>query len=201
MPAALLRQRIAELSVGLDCNSAGRLRIIAADLEENGIPSLASREGQRLIEAHLSPGMFLVLDNLSTLLRGLEENEADSWEPVQEWLLTLRRRGIAVLLIHHAGRNGFARGTSRREDVLDLVLSLKIPDDFEAEEGARFEVHFEKVRHLHGRAAEAFEATLRVEKGCASWTTRDVAEETTERILETLPARVRARGRSGPSCA
>ncbi len=36
------------------------------------------------------------------------------------------------------------RGTSRREDVLDTVIQLKRPKDYEPEDGGRFEVHFTK---------------------------------------------------------
>ena len=49
---------------------------------------------------------FLILDNLSTLCGSLKENEGDSWTPVQTWLLSLRKRGVSVLLIHHAGKGG-----------------------------------------------------------------------------------------------
>ena len=63
--------------------------------------------------------------------------------PMQNWLLKLRRQGIAVLLIHHAGTNGRQRRTSRREDALDTVIALRRPDDYSPEQGARFEVHFE----------------------------------------------------------
>ena len=37
------------------------------------------------------------------------ESASDAWLPMQSWLLKLRRRGIAVLLIHHAGTNGRQR--------------------------------------------------------------------------------------------
>jgi putative DNA primase/helicase len=53
----------------------------------------------------------LILDNLSTLASGMKENEADSWELVNNWLLDLRRRKIAVVIVHHAGRSGEMRGT------------------------------------------------------------------------------------------
>ena len=38
-----------------------------------------------------------------------------------------RRRGMAVLLIHHAGKSGDQRGTSAREDIMDTVISLRRP--------------------------------------------------------------------------
>jgi putative DNA primase/helicase len=59
----------------------------------------------------------LFLDNLSCLFSGVKENDADAWEAVLGWLLTLRRHRIAVVLVHHSGRNKEnMRGTSRRED-------------------------------------------------------------------------------------
>ena len=42
---------------------------------------------------------------------------------------------------------GRQRGTSRREDALDTVIALRRPDDYSPEHGARFEVHFEKLRN------------------------------------------------------
>ncbi len=80
---------------------------------------------------------------------------------MQNWLLKLRRQGIAVLLVHHAGTNGRQRGTSRREDALDTVIALRRPEDYSPEQGARFEVHFEKLRNrVDGDAAAPFEAKL-----------------------------------------
>ena len=36
---------------------------------------------------------LLILVNLSCLVRKVQENESDSWLPIQEWLLKLRRKG------------------------------------------------------------------------------------------------------------
>ena len=41
--------------------------------------------------------------------------------PMQQWLLRLRRRGVSVLVVHHAGKNGDQRGISKREDLLDTA--------------------------------------------------------------------------------
>jgi len=70
----------------------------------------------------------LILDNLSCLFSGMRENEADSWGMVFPWLLDFRHRGIAVCIVHHAGRNGLhMRGTSRREDAADWVMQVSTP--------------------------------------------------------------------------
>lgn len=90
----------------------------------------------------------LFLDNLSCLFRGVAENEADAWEAVLPWLLDLRRAGVAVVVIAHAGRNGLMRGTSRREDSAHWVLSLEnARDDAGDFGGTRFIARFTKNRN------------------------------------------------------
>ena len=112
---------------------------------------------------------LLVLDNLASLV-GTQNDDADSWTGLQRWLLTLRRRGMAVLMIHHANKQGNQRGTSRREDLLDIVIGLRRPGDWQPEHGARFELHFEKARGLHGEAAEPIEARVETdEAGVLRW--------------------------------
>ena len=75
----------------------------------------------------------------------MKENDAFEWEQVNNWLLQFRRHKIAVILVHHAGRNGEARGTSKREDAAFWVLALddakKHSDD---KRGARFISRFTK---------------------------------------------------------
>ena len=77
------------------------------------------------------------------------------------------------------GVNGKQRGTSRREDALDLVIGLRRPADYSAEQGARFEVHIEKARTLVGDGALPFEAMVEAfvsESGRAGirWVARDL---------------------------
>ena len=75
----------------------------------------------------------------------MKENEADSWELVNPWLLDLRRRKVAVVIVHHAGRSGEMRGTSKREDSVFWIIALddakKNADD---KRGARFVTRFTK---------------------------------------------------------
>jgi hypothetical protein len=43
---------------------------------------------------------------------GLRENDSDAWSPIQQWLLQLRRRGLSVLIVHHASKTGGQRGSA-----------------------------------------------------------------------------------------
>jgi hypothetical protein len=91
---------------------------------------------------------LLVLDTLSCLFSGIKENDADEWEKVLNWLLDLRRRRIAVLIVHHAGTSGRMRGTTRREDAAFWVIRVDEVKDRETDDtGARFETIFTKQRN------------------------------------------------------
>ncbi len=186
MPASAMQERLAQIVQGSEKEppSTDYLRIITPDLQEDGIPDISSTEGQAAIEAHLEGVALVIVDNLSTLCRYGRENEAESWEPMQQWMLSLRRRGISVLLVHHAGKGGNQRGTSKREDCLDTVICLKRPPDYRAEDGARFEVHLEKARGVIGEDAKPFEARLEVRDNAAVWTTRDIEDYELEQVIE-----------------
>jgi len=161
MPLVSLQERLRAISIGLDVGIPNDgFRILAADHTEDGI-SLGSDDEQNAIEPLLGDVDLLILDNLSTLCTTGSESASDAWVPMQNWLIKLRRQGISVLLIHHAGTNGRQRGTSRREDALDTVIALRRPEDYSPEQGARFEVHFEKLRNrVEGDGAVSFEAKL-----------------------------------------
>ena len=64
------------------------------------------------------------------------------------------------MFVHHTGKGGNQRGTSKREDQLDVVIKLSNPSDYGAEEGARFEVKYEKARYIYGDSVEPIEAQL-----------------------------------------
>lgn len=189
MPAAALQVRLAGLihSAPNIKPDPQNLKILAADLmETGGIGNLASLHVQAELEQWLDGIDLLILDNLSSLTAVIRDNDAESWGPIQEWLLKLRRRGISVLIVHHAGKGGQQRGTSRREDVLDTSISLRRPADYNATEGARFEIHLEKARGIHGDAARPFEAKLEMRDGIAVWTMRELEDVNHARVKTLL---------------
>ena len=144
------------------------------------MPDISSPAGQKALDQHLDGVDLLVLDNLSTLCRSGNENEAESFQHVQDWLLRLRRRGMSVLIVHHAGKSGNQRGTSKREDVLDTVIRLERPSDYLPDQGARFEVHLDKARGVLGEEAQSFEAML----DGAGWSYKSIEDVRHKQIVE-----------------
>jgi putative DNA primase/helicase len=126
-----------------------------------------------------------IFDNVATLFRTAEDpNSASTWLAAQDYILGLRRRGIAVLLIDHDNKTGGNRGTSAKHDVLDTVIQLKQPSDYVSSQGARFEVCFTKHRGFRGKDAMSFEAQLAEERGQPVWTMRDAEEAELARFEE-----------------
>ena len=89
---------------------------------------------------------FWVIDNLASLASGIDENVKKDWDPINQWLLELRFSGITTLMLHHTNKEGGQRGTSAREDNIDISIMLKNARDYTPEDGARFIVHFTKQR-------------------------------------------------------
>jgi len=181
MPAADMQERRHRVGDAPDT-----LRFLLADMQDGPLPDLGLPEGQAVLERSWDePPELLVIDNLSSLVSTARDNDADSWSVMQAWLLKLRRMGVSVLIVHHAGKGGQQRGTSRREDVLDMVLALRRPSDYEPKDGARFEVHVEKARGVFGDVVEPFEARLMTYTGGASsWTWQPLADAELNRAVE-----------------
>ena len=189
MAAILMQERIMKISQSSErqISDSSFFKLITHDLEEHPIRDLGTKLGQEDINAHIDEFDVLILDNLSCLFRSGDENEASSWVVIQEWLLWLRKMGKTVIIIHHAGKGGQQRGSSKKEDVLDTVIALKKPKDASPSDGARFEVHYEKNRGFGGEAAKPFEASLVVTaEGISQWMLKDVEGRNQEEALSLL---------------
>lgn len=89
---------------------------------------------------------LLGLDNISSLASGIDENKKEQWDPINQWLIDLRFNNISTMLFHHTSKAGDQRGTSAREDNIDISIILHGPHDYRIEEGARFIIKFKKSR-------------------------------------------------------
>lgn len=162
----------------------GMLRVVSREMQPfQDMPNLGDLDGQNVISGKVGDARVIILDNLSSLIHGAKENEAEGWEPVGQWAIKQRAKGRTLIFIHHAGKGGGQRGTSKREDLLDVVIKLQRPTDYRPEQGARFSVHFEKARSLFGAAVAPFEAQLSEgEDGRAEWVVS--ASEDHSQLLE-----------------
>lgn len=184
LPAATLQQRLALIVSSFDSEPVENgFKLITPDLQPDGIvPNISDSLGRDSINEHAQDVDLIIVDNLSTLARGGKENEGESWLPIQEWALHHRSQGRSILFIHHSGKSGQQRGTSRKEDVLDTVISLRRPPDYEASEGAKFELHFEKSRNLTGDDALPLEVELCSDNNKITWKYKPTSDVIIDRI-------------------
>jgi hypothetical protein len=171
MPAIAMQDRLRRISTNAtnDLSIRNDLILITPDLQDGSMPDLSTQEGRSSIDKFVEACDLIIIDNLSCLFRSGLENEAESWQPAQDWALELRKRGKSILFIHHANKSGNQRGTSKKEDILDAVLCLKQPDNYRQAQGARFEVHYEKTRHFSGEEAAPFHVQLREDPETGFW--------------------------------
>ncbi|MFZ4381316.1 MAG: AAA family ATPase [Sandarakinorhabdus sp.] len=179
MPASLMQDRVAKAVRHLDRPDLAKanLFILSADEIGRSLPDLGSEAGRKLYAPLLEQVDLIIIDNLSTLCRTGKENEAEGWDEIQAWVLVQRIAGRSVLFIHHAGKGGEQRGTSKREDIMDTVIKLSRPLDYGQSQGARFRVEFSKARGIFGKDVEPFEATLKDDQWTTSAPVNDREEE------------------------
>ncbi len=184
MPMAEMRERVRGLG-----SMPPTLKFLMADAVSEGLPDLGHQNGLvRLITNWGTPAPELVVFDSIATLTGRRTGNSDRWSALQQFGLHCRQREIAILFVHHTNKRGLQRGTAAKEDMLDLVLALRRPADYEPSQGARFEIHFDKARGLYGADADPIEARLQADPihGTARWDWRPVTDSEMERLRTLL---------------
>lgn len=188
MPATELQNRLRMIETASETKADPRnFRIITPDLADGSLPDISTAEGQERLDACIRDAQLIVVDNLSALARTGAENDAESWTMVAEWGLRMRRQKRSVLFLHHAGKGGQQRGTSKREDLLDTSVMLERPTGYLTSDGARFRWTWSKARGLYGEAAAPLDVRLESVPGGTAWTWSPVGDEIGE-MIEQLRA-------------
>ncbi len=160
MPKSLLVERYNELVERNNGLEPEKMRIVSA-LDYNDDMDLIKPEWQaiinNIIEKHQIEVLFL--DNLSALFN-LDQVKQQDWTPAKTWLKRLRNMGLAIVLAHHANRQKTIFGTSALSRQPDNIIALLRPEDYSQEEGAVFDVRFDKARGLFGDDIAPFRALL-----------------------------------------
>lgn len=155
MSACDMQQRVNNMAVQAD---ESRFHLLSSELlatDNQSIPALDDEWRPAILnwlKEHPDIGL-VVLDNLSSLTPGVAEDKRIDWDCINQWLIELRRNGLSVLLVHHAGKGGDQRGTSAREDQLNLTLKLTALEDRKT---TAFRVDFQKARSLSGEQKKPF---------------------------------------------
>jgi KaiC/GvpD/RAD55 family RecA-like ATPase len=177
------RARATAQYFGVDALEVENFKILNRDMNNGQLSDIGETSGQREFDVATNNADLIILDNLSALRFTGKENEADSWSIIQRWLLEMRGRGKTVIILHHAGKDGTSRGTSRRHDILDTVIKLQRPSDYLQSEGAVFELHFEKCRGFFGDAAEPVGLSYTIIDGISHWECFAISDETMEEVV------------------
>jgi len=150
MAASELQERLRLLSKGKGPRKNPMIIYNDAYANSLGVPraNLLNEKWRDDLKSFLIENQVKVLglDNISSLAPGIDENSKKDWDPINRWLIELRFSGIASMLFHNEGKGGNQRGTSGREDNIDVSLALIQPPDYFIEQGARFIAQFKKMR-------------------------------------------------------
>jgi putative DNA primase/helicase len=191
LPTALLQKRLQLLGT-----ATPNLIVVSGDImlrtRGRSLPDLGQQEGRdfldKIIEA--TAAEVVILDSLSTTIQSGIENDAESWAPIQAWMLQHRFRERTIILLHHEGRSGNARGTTKREDTLDTIMRLRerkdtedVADKDRTDEGL-CELTWEKSREFHGADAVPLLLKLSIKSGVAEWNQETLRDSIQARIRE-----------------
>jgi putative DNA primase/helicase len=171
MPGSYLQQRLRVYGKV----PAGQLHIVCRDtfnLRRELMPDLGTEAGRRVIDGIVArvKADLIIIDSLSTLVRTGEESSAEHWVPVQDWIMHHRWQGRTILLVHHAGKSGDQRGTSKRMDTPETTIKLTKQKDVDKEpDESAFELEFIKGRELFGEREEGMMLRLAIRDSKIIW--------------------------------
>ncbi len=141
------------------------LVLVPGDAQTQGLPDLASEAGREALDRFVVDADLVVLDGIAALVQA-GRGVGARWSALADWLRSLRRRGIAVLLVEAGEPRAIAA-------LADTVLRLERPADPAAEPGLRFTVRVAASRALAEGSCRAFELHMALRDGGAVWTRRD----------------------------
>lgn len=141
--------------------------------------NIAKSDVRKLLEREIinRDCKLVILDNLFSLATGLDHNLASDWEAINLWLLRLRSKGIAVILIHHTGKKKDQLGTSSREFNVNLSLFLNPHRSAGEDESVAFTIIIKKQR---SRGLGLTNRLFTCENG--KWTVSDARQTETAKV-------------------
>lgn len=98
---------------------------------------------------------LIFLDNFSSLTGlGNEDgysNKEEAWKQIHHWVKSITRKGMSVVVIHHANGRGSLYGTTAIRRSVSTEIELR-ESESNKEYELMFELHYKKARHIKGMA-------------------------------------------------
>jgi hypothetical protein len=170
MDLVTFQQRMRQICESQGVEPPPDLKVFTPESFTDLLPSINTAEGQKLIDKMIGTDWdVLLVDNYSAWSSDGRET-AEAWAPFMRWMLGHKRAGRTVIVIHHSGKAGKQRGSSKHEDALDWSINL-LPDKKGPQDGAlRFTLVWEKARHLASNEIAPIAVTMRQGKdGVLTW--------------------------------
>jgi hypothetical protein len=143
---------------------------------------LNTPEGQAFVDRLIQEigGVDLVIfDNIMSLIAG-DQKEEEGWRQTMPWVLSLTRRSIGQIWVHHTGHDeSRSYGTKTREWQMDTVLHLERVE--RADTDVSFQLEFRKARERTPQTRGEF-ADVRVALVNDRWDVREMAGGTKMKI-------------------
>jgi putative DNA primase/helicase len=80
-----------------------------------------------------------------------------------------RFHGRTFIVVHHEGRSGDPRGTSKREDIMDTIIRIKELERDEVNDKSTYELTFKKTREFYGAAKAPLILQLSTSEQQSQW--------------------------------
>jgi hypothetical protein len=154
LPLGDIQERLRQLEMISDATQYITFLSVNRMIDQNlGQINLAEEYWRNWLFDHIIAGEYklVILDNLLSLAMSIGAvNTDEGWQPINQWLLSLRFHGVTTILVHHAGKpkkDGSIDqlGTSTRVANMNTVIALTHSANPEPGK-MRFVVNFPKKR-------------------------------------------------------
>jgi DnaB helicase-like protein/AAA domain-containing protein len=152
-------------------------------------PNISEPRDRAIVEEVLfSKGYeLLILDNISTLWSAAQEDQSRQVAVLKDWFIDLNQKGIAIIILQHAGKGGDFLGDSAQIHILDFVMKLRRPSNYKYSQQLRVNIEIEKIRYecKDPRWMIPFEVSLQTDRETgAVWMSRPSREAQREASFE-----------------
>ena len=189
LPQDELSERAKALGVGGNCTLISKMRLGAADIPFN----LANENDRRDLTKAIMKGNgiipfeLVILDNLFSLLEGVDLKDDVAWGAINSWLMRLRAKNVTVLMEHHPTKKGDQFGSIVKTFNITTSLLLK-KAQVEGKDNAKFSIIVDKGRNMGlGLAGRTYEL-LNNEWIVEEYTSKELKKQDEEELLAKVAA-------------